>query len=69
MRAIKRPNLVKGHLTISDHPPLGPRYAKGEADPPWPPVTMDLKADFGAAGDGITDDSRALQTALDKDGR
>ena len=40
------------------------RYMQGEQDPPYPPVMFDLKRDFNAAGDGVTDDTHAFAQAL-----
>lgn len=39
-------------------------YHAGEAEIPTPPARWDLKRDFGARGDGRTDDSQALLKAV-----
>ena len=39
------------------------RYMQGE-EPPYPPVTRDIKKDFQAVGDGFTDDTAAFARAL-----
>ena len=41
-------------------------YRRGEADIPSPPVTHDIREDFGAVGDGETDDSEAFLRAVEE---
>lgn len=39
-------------------------YMANDAPIPTPPVTVNLKTDFGAAGDNVTDDTQALIAAI-----
>ncbi|WIA28982.1 hypothetical protein OEZ86_011499 [Tetradesmus obliquus] len=40
-------------------------YANGDRNPPLLPVRVNLKTQFGAKGDGVTDDTQALLKAID----
>ena len=45
------------------HYTYGAGYAAGEATLPNPPTTSNVK-DFGAVGDGVTDDTTAFMSAI-----
>lgn len=53
----------KPEVTLPDFSYAG--YHAGEASIPAPPARYDVKRDFGAAGDGQTDDTKAFEKAVE----
>ncbi len=55
---------MHGRSVTCAPPHLVAGYAAGELPIPDPVPTHDLRADFGAVGDGITDDTASLLKAV-----